>query len=97
MVLFIQRIQPGAPRLMRARADERWFILKPGFADRAQGIRLFSSQDELYVKIEVEIQTPLMRGKRYLRRSSLIQTTKASDPQTKSRPLGSSRKKPIKL
>lgn len=27
----------------------RWFILKPGFADRAQGIRLFSTQDELYV------------------------------------------------
>lgn len=97
MGLFVQRIQLEAPRLVRTRANERWFILKPGFADRAQGIRLFSSQEELYVEIEVEIEAPLMKGKKYSRRSSLIQTTKASDPQTKSRPLGSSRKKPIKL
>ncbi|TXT10849.1 hypothetical protein VHUM_02354 [Vanrija humicola] len=27
--------------------EKRWFILKPGFADRAQGIRLFSTEDEL--------------------------------------------------
>jgi hypothetical protein len=25
----------------------RWFILKPGFADRAQGIRMLSTEDEL--------------------------------------------------
>jgi len=30
-----------------ALVDDRWYILKPGFADRAQGIRLFSSQQEL--------------------------------------------------
>nr|ODO04245.1 cytoplasmic protein [Cryptococcus depauperatus CBS 7855] len=27
--------------------ERRWWILKPGFADRAQGIRLFSTEDEL--------------------------------------------------
>ncbi|ORY34628.1 tubulin-tyrosine ligase family-domain-containing protein [Naematelia encephala] len=26
---------------------KRWYILKPGFADRAQGIRMFSTEDEL--------------------------------------------------
>jgi hypothetical protein len=28
-------------------ADKTWFILKPGFADRAQGIRMFSTEEEL--------------------------------------------------
>jgi len=32
---------------MKGQADERWYILKPGFADRAQGIRLFSTEGEL--------------------------------------------------
>ncbi|OCF40672.1 cytoplasmic protein [Kwoniella heveanensis CBS 569] len=27
--------------------EKRWWILKPGFADRAQGIRMFSTEDEL--------------------------------------------------
>lgn len=27
--------------------DRQWFILKPGFADRAQGIRLFSTEEEM--------------------------------------------------
>ncbi|WRT69820.1 uncharacterized protein IL334_006811 [Kwoniella shivajii] len=27
--------------------DRKWFILKPGFADRAQGIRMFSTEDQL--------------------------------------------------
>jgi tubulin--tyrosine ligase len=27
----------------------RWFILKPGFADRGQGIRMFSTEEELWV------------------------------------------------
>ncbi|KAK4686790.1 tubulin---tyrosine ligase, partial [Tremellales sp. Uapishka_1] len=27
--------------------EKSWFILKPGFADRAQGIRMFSTEDEL--------------------------------------------------
>lgn len=27
--------------------EREWFILKPGFADRAQGIRMFSTEDEL--------------------------------------------------
>lgn len=27
--------------------ERQWFILKPGFADRAQGIRMFSTEDEL--------------------------------------------------
>jgi tubulin--tyrosine ligase len=34
--------------LTQIHADQlRWFILKPGFADRAQGIRLFSTEEEL--------------------------------------------------
>ncbi|WVF68366.1 hypothetical protein IAT40_003131 [Kwoniella sp. CBS 6097] len=28
-------------------SEKRWWILKPGFADRAQGIRMFSTEDEL--------------------------------------------------
>lgn len=28
-------------------AEKQWFILKPGFADKAQGIRMFSTEDEL--------------------------------------------------
>lgn len=31
----------------REEAEREWFILKPGFADRAQGIRMFSTEDEL--------------------------------------------------
>lgn len=27
--------------------EKRWYILKPGFTDRAQGIRLFSSEEEM--------------------------------------------------
>lgn len=27
--------------------ERRWWILKPGFADRAQGIRMFSTEEEL--------------------------------------------------
>lgn len=27
--------------------EKQWFILKPGFADRAQGIRMFSTEDEM--------------------------------------------------
>jgi tubulin--tyrosine ligase len=28
----------------------RWFVLKPGMSDKGQGIRMFSTEDELYVK-----------------------------------------------
>ncbi|ODO11319.1 hypothetical protein I350_00095 [Cryptococcus amylolentus CBS 6273] len=31
----------------KAEGEKRWWILKPGFADRAQGIRMFSSEEEL--------------------------------------------------
>ncbi|GFZ49792.1 hypothetical protein JCM24511_07195 [Saitozyma sp. JCM 24511] len=31
----------------RTPEERQWFILKPGFADRAQGIRMFSTEDEL--------------------------------------------------
>ncbi|WVQ95917.1 hypothetical protein IAU59_003016 [Kwoniella sp. CBS 9459] len=31
----------------REDGEKRWWILKPGFADRAQGIRMFSTEDEL--------------------------------------------------
>lgn len=31
----------------REEGGREWFILKPGFADRAQGIRMFSTEDEL--------------------------------------------------
>lgn len=31
--------------------ETQWFILKPGFADRAQGIRMFSTEEELYVPL----------------------------------------------
>lgn len=27
----------------------RWFVLKPGMSDKGQGIRMFSTEDELYV------------------------------------------------
>lgn len=38
----------------------RWFILKPGFADRAQGIRMFSTEDELSILPENLSLLPLM-------------------------------------
>ncbi|WVR07943.1 hypothetical protein IAU60_004986 [Kwoniella sp. DSM 27419] len=31
----------------REEPEKRWWILKPGFADRAQGIRMFSTEEEL--------------------------------------------------
>jgi hypothetical protein len=31
----------------REEGERGWFILKPGFAERGQGIRLFSTEDEL--------------------------------------------------
>lgn len=37
--------------------DRQWFILKPGFADRAQGIRLFSTEDEMRAIFE-EFEPP---------------------------------------
>ncbi|WWD20428.1 hypothetical protein CI109_104904 [Kwoniella shandongensis] len=37
--------------------DRRWWILKPGFADRAQGIRMFSTEDELRAVFE-EFEPP---------------------------------------
>ncbi|OCF62092.1 cytoplasmic protein [Kwoniella mangroviensis CBS 10435] len=37
--------------------ERSWFILKPGFADRAQGIRMFSTEDELRAIFE-EFEPP---------------------------------------
>lgn len=31
----------------KGEGERRWWILKPGFADRAQGIRMFSTEEEL--------------------------------------------------
>lgn len=35
----------------KGEGERRWWILKPGFADRAQGIRMFSTEEELWVGI----------------------------------------------
>jgi hypothetical protein len=37
----------------------RWYILKPGFADRAQGIRLFSTEAELYVTTQAQSEADM--------------------------------------
>lgn len=42
--------------------EKQWFILKPGFAERAQGIRMFSTEDELWVGLGL-----LMPGGRFMK------------------------------
>ncbi|BEI93717.1 uncharacterized protein CcaverHIS019_0601760 [Cutaneotrichosporon cavernicola] len=41
----------------RAEGEREWFILKPGFAERGQGIRMFSTEDELRAIFE-EFEPP---------------------------------------
>ncbi|CAK9785935.1 hypothetical protein CC85DRAFT_309024 [Cutaneotrichosporon oleaginosum] len=47
----------AAMRANETRKEREWFILKPGFADKGQGIRLFSTADELRAIFE-EFEPP---------------------------------------
>lgn len=72
----------------------RWFILKPGMSDKAQGIRMFSTEEELYVSYNsLYCELTLIRifsctEYRYSKASSQRATTKRKKTRRKNTKMG---------